>query len=86
VKSVVEFFFKEPVTCVSAMSSVICLLYALYIGRKHIPMVEPDRREPEWAEFINKNAEEAKQAKKNLWLRFFAISAIVALFAHILGN
>ncbi|HFZ8524829.1 hypothetical protein ACSZNZ_22955 [Aeromonas caviae] len=82
----IEFVFKEPLTCMSAMVAVICLIRLIYVGRKSIDLVEPWPREPEWADMINSQRGDAQQREINRWRNAVIILVLVAVALHFLGK
>ncbi|MDD9212808.1 hypothetical protein ACB288_22015 [Aeromonas taiwanensis] len=80
-----EFIFKVPLASISALIAVIGLIRWIYLERKPIDLVEPWRREPEWAEMINSESRISRQRKINGWKNTVVIFSLIAVVLYFIG-
>lgn len=80
-----EFIFKVPLASISALIAVIGLIRWINLERKPIDLVEPWRREPEWAEMINSESRISRQRKINGWKNTVVIFSLIAVVLYFIG-
>ncbi|MGL6360033.1 hypothetical protein [Aeromonas hydrophila] len=80
-----EFIFKEALASISALIAVIGLIRWIYLERKPVDLVEPWRREPEWAEMINSESRISQQRKINGWRNTVVIFSLIAVVLYFIG-